>query len=86
MPYSRRINGPGIMSTATFARSLARPSTQRQIEQFAREQSNSLAAWTVEARTADQVLLADMLGRTKSWLMVAAAGSTASPLTRLYFG
>lgn len=65
---------------------LARPSTKQQIEQFARGQSNSLAAWTVEARAADQVLLADILGRTKSWLMVAATGSTAAPRTQLYFG
>jgi hypothetical protein len=65
---------------------LARPSTKQQIEQFARAESNVLAAWTVEARASDQVLLADMLGRTKSWLMVAATGSTASPRTQLYFG
>jgi hypothetical protein len=40
------------------------------------------AAWTVEARGDDQILLCDFTGRTRSWLMVEqVAGGT-----RLYFG
>ena len=40
------------------------------------------AAWTVEARSDDQILLRDFMGRTRSWLMVEQmAGGT-----RLYFG
>ncbi len=64
----------------------SRPSTDAQARQLADGTRDSFAAWSVEARAADQLLLADFTGRTKSWLMVAAAGSAASPGTRLYFG
>lgn len=61
---------------------LARPSTDAQARQLALGTTNAFAAWTVEARAVDQLLLADLSGRTKSWLMTAPdAGGT-----RLYFG
>lgn len=45
-------------------------------------------ATTVEARSADQLLLADVSGRTKSWLMSVPAGNGAGDGdgTRLLFG
>lgn len=62
----------------------ARPSTDEQARQLALGSADSFAAWKVEARNADQLLLGDFTGRTKSWLMVEpAAGNTC---TRLYFG
>jgi hypothetical protein len=64
----------------------ARPSTDAQARQLADGTRDSFAAWSVEGRAPDQLLLGDFTGRTKSWLMVAAAGSAASPGTRLYFG
>lgn len=64
----------------------SRPSTDDEARQLAAGTRDSFAAWSVEGRTADQLLLGDFTGRTKSWLMVAAAGSAASPGTRLYFG
>lgn len=49
-----------------------------------RGERDSFAAWTVEARARNQVLLRDFTGRTCSWLMVADADP--GPGTRLYFG
>ncbi len=46
--------------------------------------ASEFAAWSVEGRTANQLLLCDFLGRTRSWLM-AIPLETASA-TRLYFG
>lgn len=64
----------------------SRPSTDDEARQLAAGTRDSFAAWSVEGRAADQLLLGDFTGRTKSWLMVAAAEGTASPKTRLYFG
>ena len=46
--------------------------------------SHDRAAWTVEARGTDQLLLCDFQGRTRSWLMVTPGEHGHS--TRLYFG
>lgn len=59
-----------------------RPSTDSDAQQLADAAADRFAAWTVEERSSDQLLLCDMRGRTRSWLMVAAAESG----TRLYFG
>lgn len=64
----------------TFA---ARPSTDAQARELAAGTAETFAAWRVEARAADQLLLCDVLGRTRSWLMTAA---DAGGGTRLYFG
>lgn len=44
------------------------------------------AAWTVEARAADQLLMCDLMGRTRSWLMCAESPTAGPTRTRLYFG
>jgi hypothetical protein len=59
-----------------------RPSTDEQARQLATGMLDSFAAWSVEQRSANQLLLADVSGRTKSWLMSAPAGGG----TRLLFG
>lgn len=64
----------------------SRPSTDAQARQLARGECGSFAAWTVEGRTLNQLLLSDYTGRTKSWLMVAAALDVSPIHTRLYFG
>ena len=69
-----------------LARFVAKPSTDRDARELARGELDYFAAWTVEARSPDQVLLADFQGRTRSWLMCAPATTNASPRTRLYFG
>jgi hypothetical protein len=62
---------------------VAKPSTDDDARRLSRGELDAFAAWTVEARARDQILLTDFLGRTKSWLMIAPAGDSA---TRLYFG
>ena len=64
-----------------------RPSTDLQARELAEGRAESFAAWRVEGRSPDQLLLADFTGRTRSWLMVAGAGDAAGePRTRLFFG
>ena len=65
---------------------VSRPSTDAQATQLAQGTLSSFAAWTVEGRAPDQLLLSDFTGRTKSWLMVAAPENAGSPGTRLFFG
>lgn len=61
------------------------PSTDAEARQLAQGKRDSFAAWAVEARATNQLLLSDFRGRTKSWLMVASQG-TGIPCTRLFFG
>ncbi|MFN9489175.1 MAG: hypothetical protein ACK59Y_05270 [Betaproteobacteria bacterium] len=63
---------------------LARSSTDAEARQLARGERDQFAAWTVEARAAHQLLLTDMAGRTRSWLMTEALEAGAR--TRLFFG
>jgi hypothetical protein len=63
-----------------------RPSTDDDAALLARGESETFAAWSVEARAADQLLLCDMAGRTRSWLMVTALPTQDTNGTRLYFG
>jgi hypothetical protein len=60
---------------------LRRPSTDAHAHELAVGHRNAFAAWSVEARRKDQILLA--AGRTRSWL---AATPDTSAGTRLYFG
>ena len=63
-----------------------KPSTDIEARELAAGRADAFAAWTVEGRTADQLLMCDYLRRTRSWLMVASSGSADTPATRLYFG
>jgi hypothetical protein len=65
---------------------LARPSTDAQARRLARGEIARFAAWTVEAREADEILLCDFLGSSRSWLMSAPDTASATPATQLYFG
>jgi hypothetical protein len=62
-----------------------KPSTDTDVRRLARGETESFAAWSVEARAPNQLLLCDYQRRTRSWLMIASieGGSTG---TRLYFG
>lgn len=60
----------------------ARPSTDAQAASLARGETDVFAAWSVEGRAPNQLLLCDFTRRTRSWLMVAPLPSG----TRLYFG
>jgi len=60
----------------------ARSSSDLQAVELAAGRGSTFAAWEVEARAADQLLMRDVTGRTRSWFMVAPAEGG----TRLYFG
>lgn len=64
---------------------LSRPSTDQEAALLAIGTLDTFAAWRVEDRNDHQLLLADLRGRTRSWLMVKSL-ATDSGLTRLYFG
>jgi hypothetical protein len=69
-----------------LARLVSRPSTDAQARALAGGTLDAFAAWTVEGRAADQLLMCDIAGRTRSWLMVANGDAPGAPCTRLYFG
>lgn len=69
-----------------LARLLGKPATDGEARSLARGTGESFAAWHVEARAPDQLLLCDFRGRTRSWLMVAGTPDSAADATRLYFG
>ncbi|ESQ91088.1 hypothetical protein ABAC460_07285 [Asticcacaulis sp. AC460] len=48
---------------------VGRPSRDSQALALARGDVRRFAAWTVEARDHDQILMCDFLAKTKSWLM-----------------
>lgn len=57
---------------------VSRPSTDEDARQLADGKRDNFAAWHVEARAADQLLMCDFRKRTRSWFMVSD--------THLYFG
>lgn len=65
---------------------VSKPSTDRQAAELAAGELDAFAAWRVEGRTADQLLMCDFQGRTRSWLMSAPALDENAAGTRLYFG
>jgi hypothetical protein len=62
----------------------SRPSEDAEATELAEGRSDRFAAWQVEGRRPEQLLLTDFLGRTRSWLMVVPAADGARTL--LYFG
>lgn len=61
---------------------ISRPSRDAEARELAAGQREQFSAWTVEARAPGQLLMCDVAGSTRSWLMVEEAGVG----TRLYFG
>jgi hypothetical protein len=61
---------------------VAKPSSDADARRLAREETDSFAAWSVEARASDQLLVCDFLSRTRSWLMIAPVSAGSA----LYFG
>jgi hypothetical protein len=61
---------------------VARPSTDAQARELAKGARDAFAAWDVERRDHEQLLMCDMAARTRSWLMTEPSGTG----TRLYFG
>jgi hypothetical protein len=61
---------------------IGKPSSAAAVRRLARGEAETFAAWSVEGRAGDQLLLCDFLSRTRSWLMIAPIGGGV----RLYFG
>lgn len=70
-----------ILSVVTL-----KPASDAHAVELAAGRSKHYSAWVVEERVADQIILADISGRTKSWLMVQASDIDGCVATRLYFG
>ena len=62
---------------------VAKPSSDADARRLACGDADTFAAWSVECRAPDQLLLCDFLRRTRSWLMIVALGGGGA---RLYFG
>lgn len=62
--------------------SISKPSTDEEASLLAEGKIERFAAWYVEAREDNQLLLSDFRDRTRSWLMAVPAEEG----TRLYFG
>jgi hypothetical protein len=59
-----------------------RPSTDTEARLLALGGRDAFAAWSVEGRAGNQLLMCDFQSRTRSWLMLEPGPSS----TRLYFG
>jgi hypothetical protein len=62
---------------------VAKPSTDSEAMALAAGKIDAFAAWTVEGRKDNQLLMCDYQYRTRSWLMTLPMGGGG---TRLYFG
>ncbi|MEO5735127.1 MAG: hypothetical protein ABIN96_14420 [Rubrivivax sp.] len=58
----------------------SRPATDSDARKLARSECHRFSAWRVEARDVDELLLADITGRTKSWLMVTHGRCNNDPV------
>lgn len=65
---------------------VSRPCTDAQAAQLATGTLDEFAAWHVEGRCENQLLLCDFKSRTRSWLMVVPIIEGSHAHTRLYFG
>jgi len=65
---------------------VSKPSTDMQAQALACGQADAFAAWSVEGRTGNQLLMCDFQRRTRSWLMSVPAPGDPVTGTRLYFG
>ncbi len=65
----------------------SKPATDSDAKQLAAGNASKFSAWSVEAQSPSELLLADFTGRTRSWLMaLPCVGSPVATRTRLYFG
>ena len=70
-----------------LAHTARRPSSNdHQAKELADGARNEFAAWQVESRSDNELLMRDMLGRTRSWFMVHHLGAEDAQRTQLYFG
>ena len=77
---------PFKVERAILKWAVSKPSTDEEACLLAEAKVETFAAWNVEARRDDQILLSDYRGRTRSWLMSEPSSNGVEDLTRLYFG
>lgn len=65
---------------------LSRPSSDDQARQVAHAETDNFAAWYIEDRCENQLLMSDLQGSTRSWFMVSTASTSMNSPTQLYFG
>jgi len=65
---------------------VSKPYTDVQAKALAADEVDSFAAWHVEGRTGEQLLMCDFQQRTRSWLMSVEIDVVGNGGTRLYFG
>jgi len=65
---------------------VSKPSSDAQVKLLAAGDTDTFAAWRVEKRCENQLLMCDYQGRTRSWFMIEAVESESGAQTRLYFG
>jgi hypothetical protein len=65
---------------------VAKPSTDEEARQLAHNAREQYAAWTVEGRAENQLLMCDYQGATRSWFMVEPQQSDCEIATLLFFG
>jgi hypothetical protein len=67
-------------------RIVSKPSTDALAKLLADGKIEVFAAWHVEDRSENELLMCDFVDRTRSWFMVVPADATSGARTRLYFG
>lgn len=65
---------------------LSKPSSDDQARQLAHAETNRFAAWHMEERGENQLLMSDFQGRTRSWFMVSFINTGPTIRTQLCFG
>src|SRR5690554_665320 len=65
---------------------LGKPSTDPQAKQLAAGARDYFSAWSVEQRADGQLLMCDLGGRTRTWLMAVPAGHREHEPTHLFLG
>ena len=65
---------------------VSKPSTDAQARRLADGKIENFAAWHVEGRNENEILMYDFRLRTRSWLMVIPVNTVSGARTQLYFG
>jgi hypothetical protein len=65
---------------------VSKPSTDDEARQLADGIIEKFAAWRVESRTENEIMMCDFHGRTRSWFMITPGNTNIDTQTRLYFG
>lgn len=65
---------------------VSKPSSDEQVDLLANGSIETFAAWSVEARSENQLLMCDFRKQTRSWFMVVPTEHQIKPQSRLYFG